>query len=111
MIVDGLKSSTSKRRYRKDSASSSSSTPSHHSRCVGRSSPLPFPELITGSTSRTPGHTCWLSSPTSRAPCSVKPSLTAGVGSKSSSLTLSRRWTSTSSGSRSATSLLRHRAS
>jgi hypothetical protein len=82
MIVGGLKSSTSR-----TTARSSSSTPNHHSPCVGRSSPLPSPELITGSTSRTSVHTRWSSSPSLRAPCSLKPSSMVGVDSTSSSST------------------------
>jgi hypothetical protein len=87
MIVSGLKSSSSWRRYHKTTARLSSSTPSHHSLCVGRSSPSPSPGLITGFISQTLARTRWSSSPSSRAPCSLKPSSMEGVGSTSSSST------------------------
>jgi hypothetical protein len=72
MIIGGLKSSTSRRRYRKDAIMrSSSSTPSHRSLCVGRSSPSPSPGPITGFTSQILASTRWSSSPSSReAVCS-----------------------------------------
>jgi hypothetical protein len=54
---------------------SSSSTPSHRSLCVGRSSPSPSSGLITGFTSQILARTRWLSSPSLREPYSLKPSL------------------------------------
>jgi hypothetical protein len=86
MIVGDLKSSTRRRRYRKDSLSSLSIL-NHRSHCDGRSSPLPSPEPITRFTSQTPTHTRWSSSPSSRAPYSLKLSSTEGVNSTSSSST------------------------
>jgi hypothetical protein len=57
MIVGGLKSNTNKRRYRKDNREVKLIHTKPSQPCVGRSSPLPSLELITGFTSRTLGHT------------------------------------------------------
>jgi hypothetical protein len=57
MIVGGLKSSTSRRRYRKDNRVIQIIHTKHRNPCVGQSSPSRSLGLITGSTSQILGRT------------------------------------------------------